>query len=523
MRPGAGEADLDLTNITIWLLAALSAGLCLWLLSRPGMLFGVTEYDDAVYFGSAVRLVHGAIPYRDFYLVQPPGSVVLLTPLAWLARAIGTRDALAVGRLLMPLVAAGQVLLVGKLVRHKGLAATFAACSVMAVYTDAITSTHTIVLEPLLDLFCLGALVVAFDAGRLRQDRRVLYAGLLLGGGMAVKLFAVVPAVVLAGHYLGKWRSLARLVAGGIGGFALLAGPFFLLAPADFAHQVVSVQLHRELLVRTPLVLRFSHMLSLSGFSSNYIGTTAPAAIVIIVGVLLVAFLAVGYVLAARTRGGLSQLDTMVLAATVLVVAMFLVPAEFYYHYAEVLAPFLALTIGTAAGGIAAAIAAGRSRQPGAERATVQPLRIVAAALAGAAGLGQIAASSGIAGMDSASGIDAVVPAGACALSDSPALLVTANRLVSGVAGCPQIVDGLGVSLSVDTGKSPAILQSVTPKLVATWTRLVAKAHYVVLSPAADLRIPLLGSVTAELSHNFHLRRERSGILIYVRNGSPSG
>ena len=40
--------------------------------TRPGFLFGVNEYDDGPYFGSAVRLVHGTLDYRDFILVQPP-------------------------------------------------------------------------------------------------------------------------------------------------------------------------------------------------------------------------------------------------------------------------------------------------------------------------------------------------------------------------------------------------------------------------------------------------------------------
>jgi len=44
------------------------------LLSRPGYLSGFTQYNDGVYFGKAVRLVHGAIAYRDFAMAQPPGG-----------------------------------------------------------------------------------------------------------------------------------------------------------------------------------------------------------------------------------------------------------------------------------------------------------------------------------------------------------------------------------------------------------------------------------------------------------------
>jgi hypothetical protein len=519
VRRGTGEADLDLTSLTIWLLAALAALLCLWELTRPGMLFGVTEYDDAAYLGSAVRLVHGVLPYRDFYLVQPPGSVVLLTPLAWLSEAIGTRDALAVGRLLMPLVAAAQVLLVGRLVRHRGFATTFVACAAMAVYTDAITSTHTIVLEPLLVLFCLGALTLAFDAGRLREDRRVFFAGLLLGAGGAVKLFAIVPAAVLAVHYWRSWRSLLRLVAGAVAGFAILAGPFIALAPSSFIHQVIAVQLHRQLLVRTPLALRLSHMLGLSGFSSNYIGRTAPTAVIVLVGVLLVAFVAVGYILAARSETGLSQLDTASLATAILVVAIFLIPSEFYYHYTDLLGPFLALTLGTATAGVAAATR--KTVRPETLHRATPALVVLGVALVAAAAVGQVAGSSNLAGADTGQAVDAVVPAGACAVSDSPALLVTADRLVSNTPGCPQIVDALGVSLSIDTGVSPAIIGTVTPQLVRTWLRFIGRADYVVLSSAADLRIPFVPEVTSVLHHDFSRRSVSGGIVIYVRHSAP--
>ncbi len=38
----------------------LAVGLRLYDLSRPGYLFGISEYDDGTDFGSAIRLVHGA-------------------------------------------------------------------------------------------------------------------------------------------------------------------------------------------------------------------------------------------------------------------------------------------------------------------------------------------------------------------------------------------------------------------------------------------------------------------------------
>jgi hypothetical protein len=54
--------------------AVLALALRPFPLSRPGHLSGFTQYDDGVYFGNAVRLVQGAIAYRDFAMVQPPGG-----------------------------------------------------------------------------------------------------------------------------------------------------------------------------------------------------------------------------------------------------------------------------------------------------------------------------------------------------------------------------------------------------------------------------------------------------------------
>jgi hypothetical protein len=70
---GYGKAPDDPDVTTAWPLrsgavieaaAILALALRLFQLSRPGYLSGFTQYDDGVYFGDALRLVHGAIAYR---------------------------------------------------------------------------------------------------------------------------------------------------------------------------------------------------------------------------------------------------------------------------------------------------------------------------------------------------------------------------------------------------------------------------------------------------------------------------
>ena len=68
--------------------ALLGLGLRIFQLTRPGYLAGVTQYDDGVYIGNAPRLVDGVIPYRDFAMVQPPGSMLLMVPAALVRQGV---------------------------------------------------------------------------------------------------------------------------------------------------------------------------------------------------------------------------------------------------------------------------------------------------------------------------------------------------------------------------------------------------------------------------------------------------
>src|SRR5262245_62920239 len=94
-------------------------------LSRPGYLLGVTEYDDGPYFGSAVRLLQGSVPYHDFVIVQPPGITLLMTPAALLAKLTGTAVGLATGQIPTSPAGPHPAVLGGRPGRHRrGLATT---------------------------------------------------------------------------------------------------------------------------------------------------------------------------------------------------------------------------------------------------------------------------------------------------------------------------------------------------------------------------------------------------------------
>src|SRR5690242_6739338 len=77
-------------------------------------------YDDGVYLGSAIRLLHGHLPYRDFLFLHPPGITLLMSPVASLAGVFGTPAALAVARIVTVLVSAGNASLAALAMRHRG-------------------------------------------------------------------------------------------------------------------------------------------------------------------------------------------------------------------------------------------------------------------------------------------------------------------------------------------------------------------------------------------------------------------
>src|SRR6202012_1016212 len=90
MSPG-GLAILSAT--------VLALALRLFLVSRAGFLTsGTVEYDDGVYLGAAMRLLHGALPYKDYAFVQPPGIVVVALPGALVGTLTSQATGLAAAR-----------------------------------------------------------------------------------------------------------------------------------------------------------------------------------------------------------------------------------------------------------------------------------------------------------------------------------------------------------------------------------------------------------------------------------------
>ena len=106
--PKGGRTGIITPGLIITVATVLALVLRIYRLTHPGLLV-VSQYDDGAYFGSAVRLVHGALPYRDFVMVQPPGITLLMSPAALLSNVTGTAWGMAIGRLLTAAAGAAAV------------------------------------------------------------------------------------------------------------------------------------------------------------------------------------------------------------------------------------------------------------------------------------------------------------------------------------------------------------------------------------------------------------------------------
>ncbi len=504
---------------TVIIVATLvGLALRLYQLSRPGYLLGITEYDDGTDFGSAVRLVHGALPYRDFIMVQPPGITLLMAPVALATKTLGTVSGMAAARVLTALASAAAVPLGGLLTRHRGLLAVTVTCGILAVYPDSLLAARTVLLEPWLVLGCLLGALAVFDGDRLAGGRRLLWGGLAFGFAGAVKVWAILPVLVIIALTARRPRDAARFAAGVAVGFLAAVLPFALLAPGTFYRGVILAQLVRADLARVPLGFRLQHMLGLTHapqLPTPALVAIAAAVIVIIAGL---------SVLAVRlTHQAPPALEKFATATFALVAVAFLWPSDFYNHYSAFLAPFLALAIALPLSRVlvAPAVASARARP-------VVLLRRGAALLAvltlTAFAVLQAAAESHLAAAIPASEISAaerVIPPGACVLSDQMSYTIAIDRFASDVPGCSTMVDGVGSDYALSGGRNGLTGAGNVPAVEQLWMSAFRAAQYLWLTSDNTRRIPWTPRLRAYFLANF-VPLTQGPDWLYVRKAGHS-
>ena len=471
-------------GVIITVAALLGLGLRVFQLTRPGYLTGFTQYDDGVYIGNALRLVNGVIPYRDFAMVQPPGSMLLMVPAALGGKVFGSAWALAASRVLTVGADTANVVLAGLLVRHRGALAAGVASGLYAVYPAALNASQSLFLEPWLNLFCLLGAVILFDGDHLaghrgvpgeHGSRRAFWAGVCFGFGTAVKIWAALPALVAWLLCLRARRDRVPFAGGFLVGIAVPCLPFLALAPSGFGRTVFVSELVQATHGRVGASPRLADITGIVGLSSVgvnpkiWAGATAAGVLLLLV--------VIAWLRARRAGSRATALDWFALICTLVVTGMLFSPSEWYVHYAAFAGPFLAVLVGLSAGRLVAA------RHPPVKkpRPWVRVCAgVVAALLIAAMGAadGYIVVTTLYPARD-LSAASALIPPGACVLTDTAAATVVIGRFSASSPGCPVIVDTVGTLIATTHGKDfvagPGVLQADTQ----VWQQAFQQARYV--------------------------------------------
>jgi alpha-1,2-mannosyltransferase len=471
-------------GVIIAVAALLGLGLRVFQLTRPGYLTGFTEYDDGVYIGNALRLVDGVIPYRDFAMVQPPGSMLLMVPAALGGKVFGSAWALAASRVLTVGADTANVVLAGLLVRHRGPLAAGVASGVYAVYPAALNASQSLFLEPWLNLFCLLGAVLLFDGDHLaghrgvpgeHGSRRAFWAGVCFGFGAAVKIWAALPALVAWLFCLRGRRDRVPFAGGFLVGIAVPCLPFLALAPSGFGRTVFVSELVQATHGRVGANPRLADITGIVGLSSVgvdpkiWAGTTAAGVLLLLV--------VIAWLRARRAGSRATALDWFALICTFVVTGMLFSPSEWYVHYAAFAGPFLAVLVGLSAGRLVAA------RQPPVKKP--RPWVRVGAGVIAALLIAAMGAADGYIVVTTLypardlSAASALIPPGACVLTDTAAATVVIDRFSASSPGCPAIVDTVGTLIATTHGQDfvagPGVLQADTQ----VWQQALEQARYV--------------------------------------------
>ena len=526
----------------------LALAVRLYYFTRPGYLLGVTEYDDGSYFGSAVRLVHGVLPYRDFVFVQPPGITLLMTPVALISELTGTGVGMVLGRLLTVLAGTAGIAMTGLLVRHRGVLAVLLASGIMAIHPESIAAAHTILVEPWLVLFCLAGALAFFRRDRVsRSGGRLVVAGLAFGFAGVIEAWAIVPVVVLLAILAPQPRRALAFAVAVAAGFGIPTVPFAALAPTSFYQSIIVAQVgSRPSAERVFGLFRIRLMVGLSDIISPanalVIGTTLA-----VIGLVLA-----GAVVACRAERRLpAPLEWFAAATAGIMALLFLWPPQFHYHFVAFLVPFMAISIALAASGLmgvlreragearAAAAWGGSGKRHGIARPQLSRLlggRDPQEALRWGASvlvmIGIVAGSviqvsyerhlaSSITPTEIAN-VQRAIPAGACVLADEVSYSVVANRFWSDRPGCPAIDDGTGVNYALSNGLNTATGAGQVPAVAHLWRSALAHSQYVWLSFHQVKRIPWTPAITAYF-HRHYVRIPHLGLDITAYKWVPSG
>jgi hypothetical protein len=511
----AGRRRRPTTEFTIVaVITVVAFGVYLWQLSVSE---STSFYDSGVYFAATLHFVSGVVPYKNFTFVNPPGIMLLMSPLAFLSRLIGDHNGYVAARVLTSFVTALNAGLLAWLVRRKGRVAMVVAGFGLALLPVALLVSSAVKLDPYSMLFVLlGAQIILsqdHDLGTI-STRRLLVGGVLFGFAGDIKLWAVFPFIALFICLLLRVRFRVLYAAGAAAiGFIVPSLPFFILAPHPFISQVFTVQLSQKY---NPAVSQGTlwRLIDLTGFSQTSIAPTSREAIIafgVLVLIVIVAF-------AWRQSHELVDLF-LLLSAAITVCALLTAPVSNTY-YAYFAAPFLLGVLGVSLSRIGATV---RKRMKGLRDANAIPRSLqwtsivvgvallVALTFSTTTSYKNFAASQGISDAD-LSAIGNLIPSDSCVVYDFVFYGIVTNRVQSNQSDCPDVVDPYGMWQSWGDQ-----LVAPSPVFVAEWQGYFEQAQYVVLHAPQTTFVPWNTELLAWFASNYYLVYSNDFIFIYAK------
>lgn len=490
----------------------LSLGMSLWQLSVPEFL---SSYDSGVYLASTIHFVSGVLPYKDFTFVQPPGILLLMSPVGVFSRVFGTHDGFILARVVSSVVTALNAGFVAWLVRHRGRVAMVIAGGGLAFLPVSFFVSSSLTLEPYCVLFVLAGALVVLERDATSEALstwRLVVGGILLGFALLIKLWAVFPLVALAGCLVPKYRRrVGLLLATAASCFVAVALPFFVAAPHRFWSEVFSEQLLRQASPTQGASIGY-RLMTLTGFGPT---TIAPSTTVAEVAfAILVVLVAVSFALRAP-RG---SLDGFFILATLLVGGALLYSPEFYPYYGYFLAPFLLGVVGLSFARLATPLRAALSAIPVSRTSRMflrltgemsGALTIFALVLYVTSYYSSYAWGLGLYSPEFAA-ITNRIPAGSCVVYSEVSYGIEANRWTSSDPHCPTLVDPLGMWMAWGYQTKPA-----TATFAQMWKSYFERAQYVVLSTPGDALIGWNPNLVTWFSDHFHLTYHHDYVVIY--------
>lgn len=487
-------------------------------------MYGTNQYDDGVYVGASMRLVHGVIPYRDFVVVHPPGIFVLLAPIAYLGNFFGTYVSLALARDLTALVATVNVILVAAVLRHRDRSTCLIGSTAMACFPMAAAATSTVFLEPYLVFFTLLGLAVMLSKGDVASSRRVAIGGALVGFACSIKLFAAFIAVAACVVLIRSARSQVRpFVAGAAVGIGVPCLPFFVLAPGAFLHDILSDQLSRAAAggARVSWIVRLIRFTGMEGLTL-FRPTTAGVSLVVAVFLLLVA------VALRRSRARLLLADWLVVVASAAVIVEFWLPHEMYSHYVYFSAPFLAMLLA-----IVLAEGATHLRLFGLHESPYRRgvFTLVGCVTAAAFLIPQQAgyARSNLRATKNPTMLNLFLAPDSCIITDNVELLISSGLFQPRQTKCPPMTDSFGTWLADGPTQEPAYSGTprfgtlprgpFAPSFVDEWARWLDHSDDALTMSQYSGYIPWTPPLTSWFDANFKVIYRSTGLWIYKHVG----